>query len=426
MTTSPALLPVRDAPLPMRSASARRLLVAQAAASFGLAAGGTSGPLLTVDMTGSEAAGVLPVGLLALGAAVAAPAITRIMDWRGRRAGLVAGYGWALIGALIELVAVAIHSVATLLVGSALLGAGTAAVMLTRYAVADLAPPYERGRALSRSLFVTTSGAVVGPLLLRPAAVLAEPLGLAREAGLYVVAAIAFSLGAALLRRSPEPAATGDEAVIASDVGPAVRAEVSTDRSPATNERVALLILATANAAMVSMMAMAVIHLRAHGYDLATIGVMVSVHVVAMFALAPFIGSLSDSIGAGRMAVVGAGFLASIGVLGAVNDDARMIHMGGLMFALGVGWSIQIVSGSSMLALAAPGRGRRAAEGRAESAMGIAAGLATVIAVAPLASLGGFRLVSVAVAVASVVAGIRLLGVRSPGTTTPPSPPRPR
>jgi MFS family permease len=426
MTTSHPPSSTRATAPAVSSASARRLLVAQAAASFGLAAGGTSGPLLTVDMTGSEAAGVLPVGLLAIGAAVAAPAITRVMNRRGRRAGLVAGYRWALIGALMELVAVVIDSVAMLLAGSAVLGTGTAAVMLTRYAVADLAPPDERGRALSRSLFVTTSGAVIGPLLLRPAAVLAETVGLQREAGLYVIALVAFLLGGQLLRRGPEPAGIGGEALADVDVEATSAAAAGSARVRVTNERVALVILATANAVMVAVMAMAVVHLRAHGYDLGTIGAMVSVHVVAMFALAPVIGSLSDSVGAARLAVVGAGILASIGLLGAVNDDARMVHMGGLMFALGVAWSIQIVAGSSMLALAAPGRDQRAAEGRAESAMGAAAGLATVVAAAPLASLGGFRLVSVAVALASAATGIHLLRVTSPRSSTPRSQPEHR
>jgi MFS family permease len=390
------------------AANGRRLLVAQVAASFGLAAGGTSGSLLAAAMMRSEAAGALPVGALALGAAIAARAITRIMSRRGRRAGLMAGYQWALAGAIEVLIALVIDSLPMLLIGSGLLGAGTAAVMLTRYAIADLAPPEARGQAVSRSLFATTAGAVMGPLLLRPAAILATPVGLPSEAGLYVVALGAFGLAAGLLHRGPEPVTVDAEPTLDGDDQRRPPRRAGANPSP-TGDRLALVILGTANAVMVSVMAMAVVHLHAHGYDLATIGVMVSVHVAAMFAFSPIIGVVCDRIGARALATIGTGLLATIGVVGAAVDSVRLMHMAGVMFALGVAWNVQVVSGTSLLTLAAPGRDQRAAEGRAELAMGLAAGIGTLLAAAPLASLGGFRLLCAAVAVVSAASGARLL-----------------
>jgi MFS family permease len=409
MTTSTPVLARSPTLQSATVAAARPLLVAQVAASFGLAAGGTSGALLVADMTGSDAAGVVPVGALALGSAIAAPVITRIMTRRGRRAGLVAGYRVALLGALVVLIAVAADLVALLVVGSGLLGSGTAAVMLTRYAVADLAPADTRGRAVSRSLFATTAGAVIGPLLLRPSAVLAEPLGLPDEAGLYVVAVAAFGLGIRLLRRARDPIILDDSPSTEGEDAPLPARQARPNRSAAALKRLALLILATANAVMVAMMATAVVHLRAHGYDLATIGVMVSIHVAAMFALSPIIGSICDRIGPVRLASLGAGLLATIGALGTVSDAAGMMHMGGVMLVLGVAWNIQIVSGSTLLTHATPGSDQRTAEGRAELAMGLSAGLGTLLAAAPLASIGGFRLLSATVAVVSA-ATAALLG----------------
>jgi MFS family permease len=409
MTTSTSVLAAHLTPDLGTEAAARRLLVAQVAASFGLAAGGTSGGLLAVDMTGSEAAGLLPAGALALGAAVAAPVMTGVMTRRGRRAGLAAGYRGALIGALVVLIAVATDLVALLIAGSALLGAGTAGVMLTRYAVADLAPSDARGRAVSRSLFATTAGAVVGPLLLRPATILAKPLSLPGEAGLYIVAVAAFGLGIRLLRRGPDPTVLDVKPVNDGDDAPHRVGEPLPHRSTVASERLALIILATANAVMVSMMATAVVHLRAHGYDLGSIGVMVSIHVAAMFALSPIIGLLCDRIGPVALASVGGGLLAAIGVFGTLSDAAGVMHMGGLMLVLGVAWNVQIVSGSTMLTLAAPGQDERTAEGRAELAMGLAAGLGTLLAAAPLASIGGFRLLSATVTLVSAATAIHLV-----------------
>jgi MFS family permease len=403
------LAPAAELTVDADVAAARRFLVAQVAASFGLAAGGTSGTLLAADMTGSEAAGVLPVGALALGGAIAAPAMTAIMRRRGRRVGLAAGYLWALIGAFVVLVAAMADTVAILLLGSGLLGAGTAAVMLTRYAVADLAPPQARGRAVSRSLFATTVGAVIGPLLLRPAAVLADPLGLPREAGLYVVSVAAFGLAVRLLRRGPDRVGIDTELATDGDDTAEPLGGVQSNRSSAKTERLALIILATANAVMVSVMATAVVHLGAHGYGLAAIGAMVSVHVAAMFVFAPIIGSVCDRIGPVALAVVGAALLAAIGVLGTLGESAEVIHMGGVMLALGVAWSIQIVAGSTLLTLATPDRDQRRAEGRAELAMGLAAGLGTLLAAAPVASIGGFRLLSATVAIVSAATTVHLL-----------------
>jgi MFS family permease len=136
---------------------------------------------------------------------------------------------------------------------------------------------------------------------------------------------------------------------------------------------------------------------------------MVSIHVAAMFALSPIIGLLCDRIGPVALASVGGGLLAAIGVLGTLSDAAGVMHMGGLMLVLGVAWNVQIVSGSTMLTLAAPGQDERTAEGRAELAMGLAAGLGTLLAAAPLASIGGFRLLSATVTLVSAATAIHLV-----------------
>ena len=64
------------------------LAVATAVGSMGLAAGGTAGSLLAVEITGAEAAAGLPLGLLVVGSAAAALLVSR-------RTSSV-GWGWSL------------------------------------------------------------------------------------------------------------------------------------------------------------------------------------------------------------------------------------------------------------------------------------------------------------------------------------------
>ncbi len=376
-------------------AGARRLLAAQVAGSFGLAAGG-AGALLAADLTGSDAAGALPVGALALGAAGLAPALTGIMARRSRRHGLVAGYVAAAAGAVAVLVAAGIGQLLLILVGSFLLGAGNDAVMLTRYAVADLVPPASRGRALSRSLLASAAGAVAGPNLLGPAAALASALGLPPAAGLYVVAIAAFGGAAALLgsgTAAPRPNT------------PKVTAPPVLGRG---RGRVALVVLATANATMVSVMSLAAVHLQAHGHGLSVIGVAVSLHVLGMFAGSPVVGRLCDRLGPVPVALAGTGMLATTGVVGMVGDASGLMHMAGALLVLGVGWNVQMVAGSTLLTISVPDGDRLAMEGRGELVMGLAAGLGTVAGAAPLAALGGFRLLSAATVVASAASAYQL------------------
>ena len=83
--------------------------------------------------------------------------------------------------------------------GSLLLGAGNTAVMLGRYAAADLLPETARVRAMATVLVATTVGAVAGPNLLAPASNVATQLGLPALSGPYFGASIGFAAAAATL-----------------------------------------------------------------------------------------------------------------------------------------------------------------------------------------------------------------------------------
>src|SRR5829696_3300894 len=174
----------------------RVLVVAQLLGGLGLAAGGTAGALLAEQLTGSPATAGLPLSLLVLGSGVGAVAVTRVMRGHGRRVGLAAAYLAGAVGAALVVAAAAFWSWPLLLAGCGLLGGGNTAVMLARYAAADLAS--RRGRAISAVVAAASVGAVAGPNLLGPAGALAGVVGLPAPTGLFLLAIPAF-LGAALV-----------------------------------------------------------------------------------------------------------------------------------------------------------------------------------------------------------------------------------
>jgi MFS family permease len=370
--------------------SPRPVLVAQATASLGLAAGGAAGGLLAVAVTGDHAVAAAPLGALVLGAGLSAPPAAAVMSRWGRVPGLVAGYVAGALGAGLVLVAAGLGSLAGLLAGNLLLGAGNTAVMMSRYVVADLSPAHQRGRAISRSLLTITAGAVVGPNLLGPASHIAHLLGLPGPAGLYLVALVAFAVAPALLLVSVRSGGRGpgeSPAPVEDGATPAPSREV------AGSPGVAIAVLTAANATMVAIMAVSPVHLHAHGHGLGLVGVVVSVHITAMYVASPLLGRLSDRFGPRRLAVVGAVLLTVVGVAPLLTGTSS-VAVSALLLLLGVAWNVQVVAGSAMLTATAPLRLRPRLEARGELAMSVGAATAGLVLAGPLAAAGGIELLA--------------------------------
>jgi MFS family permease len=396
----------------------RVLVVAQVLGALGLAAGGTAGALLAEDLTGRAAAAGLPLSLLVLGSGVGAVAVARVMDDHGRRAGLTAAYLAGAAGAALVVAAAASRSWPLLLAGSFLLGGGNAAVMLARYAAADLAS--RRGRAISTVVAAASVGAIAGPNLLGPAGVLAGAVGLPAPAGLFLVAVLAF-LGAALvlvafLRPDPlqvarsqalsaeEPAAAGGRGELAALLGDG-------------HLRLALLVLAVANLAMVGVMAVTPVHLHDHGAGMGAIGLLIGAHIAAMYLPSPVTGWLSDTLGARVVAGMGALLLLAAGTVAAVAGAGRPVIMGALLL-LGVGWNAGLIGGSALLRdapISPPLRTR--AEGLGELGMGAAAAAGGSGAGLVLAA-GGFGLLGLVAAAPCllILVAVAITHKRHPGS----------
>ncbi len=280
----------------------------------GLAAGGTAGALLGAELAGTDAAAGLPLGLLVVGQAAAAVLVSHRTSRVGRGRSLALGYVLGASGAALVVIAAASESLSAFLAGSVVLGAGNTSVFMTRFAAAEAGGEASRGQALGAVFFATALGAVASPGLLGPSGGLAQAVGLPPLAGLYVVALLCFVVAASLLWGTSNPA-TPYLGRVAALLGPpreaeVTRGEVALSFLGASSARAAVSILAAINLVMVAVMAVAPVHLVAHGHGLGVVGVVVGVHVAGMFMPSPLSGWAADRVG--PTAIAGGGFLLMI------------------------------------------------------------------------------------------------------------------
>lgn len=370
---------------PLQRRTLGTLVTTQVLGGVGLSAGFAVAALLAEDLSGSTAYAGLGSTLQVLGGALLAIPMARIMDARGRRPGLLFGYSCALLGAVLLITAALVRSFPLLLVASVLFGGATASNSQSGFAAADLSDPHRRGRDLSLVIWATTVGSVLGPNLVGPSKPLAATLGLPVLAGPYAFSAVALvvALAVAHVRLRPDPLlesrrraaeALGDDSP---DPGSRPRGSVAAGlriarRHPAAG--LGLLVTALGHAVMVSVMVMTPIHM-AHGHaDLEVIGLVLSLHVVGMFALSPVIGIAADRFGSRPVALLGSGILATATLLASLTAEGESGLLVLALFLLGLGWSCTLVSGSTLLTNATTPDERPSVQGASTLLMGLMGG----------------------------------------------------
>jgi MFS family permease len=125
-------------------------------------------------------------------------------------------------------------------------------------------------------------------------------------------------------------------------------------------------------AVMVAIMTMTPIHMRDHGHALGAAGLVISIHVAAMYLPAPLSGLLTDR--AGRHATLGLGAitLLAAGVLAAVAPTHSMVVLAIALGLLGFGWSLGLVAGTAMVTDATPLQERAGTQGKVDLCVALA------------------------------------------------------
>jgi len=310
-------------------------------------------------------------------------------------------YGAAILGALTAFAAAVSATLPVLLLGMFLLGLGNGAAQLSRYLAAELVPTHRKGFALSMIVWAGTVGAIVGPTLLAPGARLATRLTLPALAGPLLVA-IVMTAVALLTSRTETPTAP-----------PARRTSLAALRTPVV--LAPLVSMVCAQLTMVAIMTMTPLHMAAHGLEV--LGVVLSVHMIGMFALAPLSGRLADRFGGRTTIFLGMGGLALAAV--AAFGAGGITGLSFAMFLLGYGWNLVFVGGSAILSRELPEDRRLQLQGAVDAVVWGSSALAG-LGSGVLFGLGGYPLVAV---VGGVLALLPVTVLRVRAVPAPPQQP---
>jgi MFS family permease len=357
----------------------RVLTMGQVVGAAALASAITVGGFVVEDIMGAQTPWVgISTAAVTAGSGAMSQVLSRLMRGRGRRPGMEAGYGMAVIGGLIAAAGVQLQLLPIFLVGLFLYGGGSATNLLARYAATDLAEVEDRGKSMSRILFASTFGAVLGPALIGPAEQLGQAwFGLAKYTGPWLFSSMFFLLAMVntTIRLRPDPLVIAGGTRQAGDGMIDVRLLDSLRviaRAPMA--RLAVCAMVVSQAVMVAVMAMAPIDLKMHGHEQVSQFV-VSIHIAGMFAFSPIVGRYVDWRGRLPAILAGSVVLIIASVLSALAAD-NVVLMFVAMWTLGFGWTLGLVGGSSLLIDNVPASHRVAVQGAADLSMSLCGGAA--------------------------------------------------
>jgi MFS family permease len=330
----------------------RVVVISQLLGGAGLAAGVTVGALLAQQMLGSDSLAGVSIALFTLGSALAAYLIGRSTQNWGRRVGLGAGFVAGGVGAVGVVVAAVIGSVPLLFLALFVYGAGTATNLQARYAGTDLAEPQRRGTAISIAMVSTTLGAVAGPNLVEPLGSVAVAVGIPALAGPFLLAAVAYTAaGVALFTLlRPDPFLLARRlAAAAKPIPRTSKTDLETARKPRAGAYVGATVMVLTQMAMVAIMTMTPVHMRAHHHGLGEIGLVIGVHIGAMFLPSLVTGVLVDRIGRIPMAIAAGSTLMLAGVTAALAPGDSLGWLILALALLGLGWNFGLISGTALV-----------------------------------------------------------------------------
>jgi len=277
----------------------------------------------------------LPFTCWVIGAAVVTMPASLHMKRVGRRAGLMQGSAIGIVGALICAAALWTQSFWLLCFGALVYGASNAYGQYYRFAAADAAPPDFKPMAVSLVLAGGLVGGVIGPTASRYTVDLLQ----VRFAGAYLALIVAAVVTIALLSRIriPNPSAA-EQAATGRPLG-----EIA--RQP--KFIVAVMCGAIGYGVMNFLMVSTPIAMGVCGHPYGDAALVISSHVVAMFAPSFFTGGLIKRLGV--VPVLLAGALLNVAAVAIALAGIAVANFWWSLVLLGVGWNFLYIGGTTLL-----------------------------------------------------------------------------
>jgi MFS family permease len=185
-----------------------------------------------------------------------------------------------------------------------------------------------------------------------PSGHIATALGLPKLVGPFLIAAVSLTLATIVIRifLKPDPYLTAN---IASDGVTQKRHESTRDalKHIRSNPKslFAITTIAVGHLVMVSIMSMTPVHMAHKEVQLSIIGIVISVHVLGMYAFSPIVGWLTDRIGRIKVIQIGVVLLLLAALVSGTADAMDAVRLGIGLFLLGLGWSCTLIAGSTYL-----------------------------------------------------------------------------
>ena len=325
------------------------LFLAQSLFSAGYIAAATVNSIVGADLGGNSWAG-LPASVALLGSALAASVWGVLMDKIGRRNGIALGLVLGVIGTGLVIIGVNHSQFLLMLTGMAFLGFAQAAVLLGRFAAAEVNPPEKRGGAIANVVLGGTFGAIFGPLLVGPLGALALRFGMNELAGGYIAGLVLFAAASVVIfvGLRPDPRDIGEQVAT---LYPAVTPDGEARpigvilRQPGALTAVTAMVIG--QVVMVAIMVITSLHMRNHNHGLGSISAVISAHTLGMYAFSVISGRLADKWGRGPVILTGATTLVLASVTAPLSPDVFPLAVS--LFLLGLGWNFCFVGGSTLL-----------------------------------------------------------------------------
>ena len=329
----------------------RTLFLSQSVVSAAVIATGTVNSIAGADLSGMVAWAGLPMAVLLLSGALGSLTWGFLMERIGRRKGLVIGLMLGAGGGVLAGSALWLETFSLFLAGMALFGFGQAAMMLARFAAAEVHPLEKRGRAMATVVLGGTIGAVAGPLLVGPTGLLASRFGFHELVGPYGASILLFTIAAAivLIWLRPDPSEIARQRSLQEQQSQEKVEVIRSFRKILSQPgvRIAILSMVMGQAVMIMVMVITSLHMRALGHPLLNIAIVISAHTFGMYAFSIITGRLVDRMGREPVIMLGAFILILAGMSAGFSIYVAPLAVSLLL--LGLGWNLCFVGGSVLL-----------------------------------------------------------------------------
>src|SRR5699024_6093302 len=235
-------------------------------------------------------------------------------------------------------------------------GAGTSTNLKARYAGTDLASNKQRGMAVSIAMVSTTLGAVVGPNLTTSMVKVAAVSCIPELAGPFILAAAAYLLAGFTLfiYLRPDPLLVAKQIASEEEKSPSSaktinQQNIASDSLQRAGIVVGALVLVLSHVIMVAIMTMTPIHMENHGTGLTAVGVIIGLHVAAMYLPSLGTGALVDKLGRTTMVIAAGITLAVSGLMASFASGDSIIWLTTALILLGLGWNFGLISGTAII-----------------------------------------------------------------------------